>query len=496
MGTLGTLAKNLVNTLFSRFPNRFPNGSQRTQERCSNLELILRDYQIDMLTRLKKAYLKNNGRRKLVVLPCGAGKTVCFASMARDSQAKGKTVWFLVHRRELLDQTVETFQRFGIEMNSIHLGMVQSVARHINAMPKPDFIIFDEAHFSQARTWQKIVETYPDAYYVGLTATPVRLDGKPLGDTYDEMIVGITTQELIERGLLANYNYWSRPLVNTDAFHTKRGDFDAKEVAQAFDDVDVFGDVVDNYRRIANGKKTICYVDSIEHSIEVAKNFNDAGITAVHFDGSTPDKQRRDIVKKFRDGEITILCNVDLISCGFDVPDCECCILLRPTQSTALFIQQSMRALRPLPGKKAEIIDHVDNVARHGLPDQPRQWSLEGKMKKPKPGEVPIKTCPKCFMVVNSSTRICPGCDHVFQAEVEEKRYEPGELVLIDKEAYYRNMTAKQYKKLKSFDELMAVEKAKGYKRGFAIAQAIESNVPIPYKERTLEKIMRKRMGR
>lgn len=459
------------------------------------MDLVLRDYQNDILTNLKKAYLKNKGRRKLVVLPCGAGKTVCFASMARDSQAKGKTVWFLVHRRELLDQTVETFQRFGIEMKSIHLGMVQSVARHINAMPKPDFIIFDEAHFSQARTWQKIVDAYPDAYYVGLTATPVRLDGKPLGDTYDEMIVGITTQELIDRGLLADYNYWSRPLVQTDTLRTKRGDFDQKEVSDAFDRVDVFGDVVDNYLRIAPGKKTICYTDSIEHSIEVAERFNDAGITAVHFDGNTPDAQRRDIVKRFRDGEITVLCNVDLISCGFDVPDCECCILLRPTQSTALYIQQAMRALRPLPGKRAEIIDHVDNVKRHGLPDQPRAWSLEGKMKKLTPGEMPIKTCPTCFMVVKAGVRECPSCGHEFKADVQEKEFSPGELVLLDKEAYYRSMTKRQWQRLKTYDELKALEKAKGYKRGFAVAQAIQNGAPIPPNERRLEKIMRERMS-
>lgn len=465
------------------------------------IELALRDYQVDVLDRLRASYMNKNGRRKLIVLPCGAGKTVCFASLARSSQDKGKTVWFLVHRRELIDQTVDTFRKFGIEMRTIHLGMVQSVARHINAMPKPDFIIFDEAHFSQARTWQKIIATYPDAYYVGLTATPVRLDGKPLGDTYDEMIVGITAQELIERGLLADYNYWSRPLVQTDKMHTKRGDFDTKEVSQAFDDVDVFGDVVENYQRIANGKKTICYADSIVHSTEIAEKFNAAGIVAVHFDGGTPDNRRREIVQHFREGSITVLCNVDLISCGFDVPDCECCILLRPTQSTALYIQQAMRALRPMEGKRAEIIDHVDNITRHGLPDQPREWSLEGRMKKSAPKEISVKTCPNCYMVMLSTVKICPNCQYDFKPDhkPEDVAFVDGELVLIDKDAYYKSLPYAHYKTMNTWDDIIAFANARETikkKTLWAVHKCIEMGVEIPSKYYKLENMARRGFGR
>lgn len=441
------------------------------------MELILRDYQDNSLKQLTKSYKSGKGKRKIVVLPCGAGKTAVFAYMAMNSQKKGKIVWFLVHRKELLDQTIETFKRFDIPIITVLIGMVGSVANKIDKYPTPDFIIFDECHFSAAATWKKIIDKYPDVYYVGLTATPCRLDGKPLGDIYDELIIGITAKELIQRGYLADYDYWSRPLIDTDNLKTKRGDYDSHEIAEIIEKAHIYGDVVDNYIKIANGKKTICYCDCIVNSKAVADKFQQSGINAVHFDGTTPPAERKRIVQDFRNGKITVLCNVDLISVGFDVPDCECCILLRPTQSTALYIQQAMRALRPLGEKRAIIIDHVDNIKRHGFPDDDREWSLEVKQKKPKPA--PIKTCGKCFLCCNASCKICPNCGEEFPIKekvAEEKTEVDGELILIDKEKY-RSMKFKDYKQLKTYAELKEFAKARGYKNGFAYIKAKEMGI-------------------
>jgi superfamily II DNA or RNA helicase len=347
-------------------------------------------------------------------MPCGSGKTVCFAFMARNSQAKGKTVWFLVHRRELLDQTVETFNRFNIPLNSIYIGMVATVANHLDRLPKPDFIIFDEAHHSSAATWLKIISAFPAAKICGLTATPCRLDGKPLGAIYDSMILGITAQELIQQGYLSPYRYYAPAVADLSSLKRKGADFDAGQATEILSQRAVFGDVIKHWRQYADGLQTICYCSSIKHSEATAEAFRAEGINAVHFDGNSKDEERKDIVKRFRSGEIKILCNVDLVGEGFDVPDCWCCILLRPTMSTGLFIQQSMRCMRPASGKTAIILDHVNNYQRHGLPDDNRAWSLTEAVRPRseyrEDGQLNVRQCTKCYFTFKTGPDKCPNC--------------------------------------------------------------------------------------
>ena len=368
--------------------------------------------------------MKHHHKRPLVVMPCGAGKTVMFAYMAEQSQSRGNTVWFLVHRRELLDQTIETFQRFNIPLKTIHIGMIATYANHPERYPKPDFIIFDEAHFSMATTWQKLIDQYPEAFIVGLTATPCRLDGKPLGATYDDMIVGISTRELIQEGYLSHYRYFAPSVADLSQLKKHGSDFDTEQASELLMQRAVYGDVIESYRKYANGLQTICYCSSIKHSEAMVKEFRDAGINAVHFDGNTPAAERKQIVQDFRDKKIQVLCNVDLISVGFDVPDCWCCILLRPTMSTALHIQQAGRALRPQEGKTAIILDHVGNYTRHGLPDDPREWSLNSKLKSPSrynsDGTLSVRQCPECYFTFPSGPDVCPNCGAPVRKTQEE----------------------------------------------------------------------------
>lgn len=432
------------------------------------MELVLRDYQIDIVDKTRNA-LKDGFKAPLIVLPCGAGKTAVFAWMASQSQANGKIVWFLVHRQELLNQTEETFKKFDIPTDKILIGMVQTVANHLEKYPKPDIIVFDEAHFSAAKTWGKIIEAYPEAYRIGLTATPCRLDGKPLGEIYDKMIVGISTEELIETGKLSKYKYMSVPLINTKKMRTTAGDYNIADIEKEFKPT-VYADVIKTYKQQADGKKSICYCPTIEISERTAEEFNQAGIHAVHFDGTTPKKQREQIISDFRAGEIKILCNVDLISVGFDVPDCECCILLRPTQSVALFIQQSMRALRPLPGKVAVILDHVANYQRHGLPDMARDWSLDKKIDKKgvqKVVETIIVTCENCYQVYEKTkgkTEPCPFCGFITEKQQRQMDYEKQ----IELQEITKTEKIKAWWQCKSMDELHEVAKQKGYKPGWA----------------------------
>ena len=404
-----------------------------------------------------------------------------FAFMAQQSQAKGNTVWFLVHRRELLQQTIDTFDRFGIKRESIFIDMVGSVSRNLEKHPKPVFIIFDECHFSAAKTWQKIIDAFPDAKLAGLTATPSRLDGKPLGDIYDDLVEGESIGTLIKRGFLAPYKYYAPPVADLSSLKKRGGDFDKSKAAEMLSTKAIFGDVIKHYRNHAEGKQTICYCSTIAHSEMMAEEFNAAGIRAVHFDGDTPKKKREEIINDFRAGEITVLCNVDLISVGFDCPDVDCCILLRPTDSTALYIQQACRALRFREGKTAIILDHVNNYERHGLPDDDRNWSLGEKHKMPgrfnEDGMLKLRQCEGCFSVFESGTRVCPHCGYEAEItkeelknikeieleEIKQKKKEDADKVVLD----FRSP-----EECTSLEELQAYARNMNYKNGWIYHQA------------------------
>jgi superfamily II DNA or RNA helicase len=440
--------------------------------------LIPREYQIDAILATQHSFRAGH-RCPLVAVPCGGGKTVMFSYMANTAQSRGKTVWFLVHRRELLDQTIATFDRFGIERRTIHIGMVATVANNIGALPKPDLIIYDEGHHAAAGTWNKITSAFPDAYFVGLTATPCRLDGKPLGAVYDDMIVGITAKKLIQLGFLAPYRYFAPAVTDLSGLKRRGKEYDAEQAAQLLSERAVFGDVIKHYRDHADGLQAICYCSTVKHSQSMAEEFQAAGINAVHFDGDTPKKIRDDIIARYRAGEIRILCNVDLISEGFDCPDCSCCILLRPTTSTTLFIQQSMRCMRPADGKTAIILDHVNNYERHGLPDDDREWSLTDTLKQRKEygedGKLTARQCPRCFYTYKTAPA-CPNCGYKTELTREEiKRVESIRLEEITqrrRDKADERVSGKDADDCKSLAELQAYARQHGYKSGWAWMQA------------------------
>ncbi|NJP37167.1 DEAD/DEAH box helicase [Alkalicoccus luteus] len=439
----------------------------------------LRDYQETLIKKIRDSYQRGS-RSPCIVLGCGGGKTVLFAFMAEQSQKKGKTVWFAVHRKELLDQTVATFDAFNIDRTNIHIVMIGTVSRNLEKYPKPDFIIFDECHFSAARTWQRIIEAFPDAKIAGLTATPSRLDGKPLGETYDDLILGESVRSLIDRGYLAPYKYYAPSVADLSALKKKRGEFDQSQAEELLSQKAVFGDVIKHYSDIAAGKQTICYCSTIKHSEMMAEEFNAAGIHAVHFDGNTPKRERDRIISRFRKGEITVLCNVDLISVGFDCPDVDCCILLRPTDSTALYIQQACRALRYREGKTAVILDHVNNFERHGLPDDEHEWTLGEKFKKPKnvqeDGMFRIRQCEQCFAVYPTEERVCPNCGHELQVQPKEmENIKEIELEEIKREKEeQKKLIVLDYSSpddCRNMEELAAYAERQGYKKGWIYHQ-------------------------
>lgn len=385
----------------------------------------LRKYQEELVQSVSDAW-KSGFKAPCIVLGCGGGKSCIVAEIARRTTWRGKRVLFLVHRKELVDQIVQTFYLWGVDMRYCDVMMVQTATRRIKKLKKPSLIITDENHHSPAKSYTNIYEAFPTVYRVGVTATPTRLNGDGLCDTNDKLIIGPETKWLIENHYLAPYDYYAPKVADLTGLHIKMGEYVTTDIEKAMIKKAVFGDVIKYYKQLADGKKAVCYCASVRHSVAQAEAFRAAGIPAAHIDGETPKTERDTIINAFRSGDIRILCNVDLISEGFDVPDCECSILLRPTQSLTLYIQQSMRCMRYKDGKQAVIIDHVGNYARFGMPDDHREWTLEKrdkKQKKKQENTVRVCTCPDCFYTFlppESGRTVCPRCGYMFAKKDRE----------------------------------------------------------------------------
>lgn len=436
----------------------------------------LRPYQSELVEELRAAW-REGYKAPCIVLPCGGGKSVILAETARRTAANGKRVLFLVHRRELVEQIVRTFIGWGVDMRLCDVMMVQTASRRIAKLKKPALIMTDENHHSSAQSYKKIYERFSDVLRVGVTATPVRLGGEGLGDINDKLIIGISAKQLIKNKCLSPYDYYAPDICDLTGIRTRMGEYLASDIERAMTKNAVFGDVIAYYRKLADGKKAICYCAGVKHSKAMAESFSAAGIPAAHIDGETEKNERSRIISDFRCGRIQILCNVDLISEGFDVPDCECAILLRPTKSLTLYIQQAMRCMRYRENKRAVIIDHVGNYARFGLPDDDREWSLEKNPKKLREqgDELKVKMCPECFLTFsppdNSEKIICPHCGHVFEKK-ERRGLEEKSAELHKIEGF--KLRFDKPENCHSYGELLEYAKQHGYKRGWAYYKAKE----------------------
>lgn len=258
-------------------------------------------------------------------------------------------------------------------MDLVQFGMVQTVVRRLEKTPKPSLIITDESHHGLAASYRKIYDYFADVLRLSFTATPIRLNGSGLGDINDILIEEVDAEWLIENNFLSPYKYYAPKLIDTSLLKLNNlYEFSNSSIDKAMESKTIYGDVIKHYQELAFGEQAICYCHSIEASKFAKQEFLNHGIPAEHIDAKTPKNERDEIIQKFRDKQIQVLTNVDLIGEGFDVPDCSTVIMLRPTQSLSLYIQQSMRGMRYRPGKTSIIIDHVDNVRRFGLPDAKR----------------------------------------------------------------------------------------------------------------------------
>ena len=437
----------------------------------------LRPYQQELYDAVRLE-LARGKRSVCAVLGCGGGKSVIQAAIARSATSRNNRVLFLVHRRELCRQIEDTFTACGVDMSICDISMVQTASRRIDALAAPKLIITDECHHSSSESYRRIYERFADTMRVGFTATPCRLGQGGIGDVYDSLVEGVSTRWLIDNGYLSDYEYYCVKLTDTNGLHTRRGEYIASEVSELMERRAIYGSTLETYRKRADGKKTIIYCASVKASKETIDEFKRAGYSAEHVDGTTPTAERERIINDFREGRINILSNVDLFGEGFDVPDCECVILLRPTLSLTLHIQQSMRSMRYKEGKTALIIDHVGNVYKHGLPDDVREWTLEAKKKTQKNG-VLVKQCPRCMKCLPNTAKKCE-CGYEFAQEERKTDIEVLDVEL--KKIERADLKYGDYVKCRTFDEMDAFRKAKKYKFMWTLRKCIELGIPYPSK--------------
>lgn len=456
--------------------------------------MTLRQYQANCVGGVKRA-LKVH-RRVLLQSPTGSGKTMQAAHMIRGCVNNGWRVMFLCHRDELVQQTSATLLRMGVDHGFVAAGypkdtrsqvlvcMVGTVRSRLDKLQAPHIIFTDEAHHSVAGTWKVIIEHFPDALIVGLSATPERLDGRGLDDIFNALVPGPAVSWLMEEGYLSDYKAWSHAPPDLTSVKRRGADYDPSALAAKMSDSHLVGDAVDHYLRLCHGERAVSFCVNVEHALAMRDAFNAAGVPAVELDGNTPKEERRRALAAFRAGDIQVMTSVDLFGEGFDLPEVSVAILQRPTESLGLYLQQVGRVLRPVyaegwpldtaeqrlaaiangPKPHAFILDHAGNIARHGRPDDAREWKLEGRKKGSSMSGGPgAKVCAYCFGSNPQGTTVCRYCGKVFILTPREIEQIDGELKEIEREQVRAATASNPVNDAASFEDIVTIFIARGH---------------------------------
>jgi superfamily II DNA or RNA helicase len=436
----------------------------------------LRPYQAQAVDDIRAAFKFH--RRVLYQLPTGGGKTVIFCHITREAVRKGKSVLILVHRQELLRQTTSKLSQWGVPWETIEAGkptlnewpvsvaMVQTAARRELALY--DLIICDEAHHAVAGSWAGIIEKQPQAYLLGVTATPCRMDGKGLGDAFDVLLEGVKMRQLITDGFLCEPKIYAASVADLTGVRSVGGDYNRGDLETALLKSRITGDAVREYQQHADGLPAIVFCVSVQHAQATAQSFTDAGYRSAAVDGSMDDSERKRLINGLTDGSIQVLTSCDIVSEGTDIPAVAAAILLRPTKSEALYLQQVGRALRPMDGKQhAIILDHAGNVFRHGMPTATREWTLEGRDKqaRQKTAEA-VRQCKMCYAVHQAA--VCPECGAIAPLKPRQLKKIAGQLVPVEDVERVKREAKVEVWGAKSLEELKAIAFRRGYKPGWA----------------------------
>ena len=453
-------------------------------------EFRLFPHQANLVRSVQKTFASDR-KAILMVLPTGGGKTAIASKIAQLASARGERILFLAHRRELVFQISRMLKTFGLRFGLImpeedekgypvQVASIPTLARRLYpGKYRFDLIVVDEAHHAVEGTGLgAILEAFPEARVLGVTATPCRLDGRGLGRSaagyFDALVEGPSVLELIEAGHLARPVVYAPPAgrdLDLRVLKVTAGDYDLGELAQVMDRAPLTGDAVAHYRQHSDRAPALAFCVTVAHTEHVARQFREAGYAAAVLTGETPDFRRDSVIRDLGCGRLHVLASCNVVSEGTDIPIVQTAILLRPTASYALAMQQMGRALRTYPGKaRAIILDHAGNTRRHGLPTEPGQWSLENGPRRPSSAEPLTRECPSCRAVLPPAARSCPECAHAFgrsRLAAEPPMVFTGDLEAIDAVAVARERR-REVEEAETFEDFQSIGQRRGYKPGWA----------------------------
>jgi superfamily II DNA or RNA helicase len=478
--------------------------------------------QVPVVEAIRKAYATGK-RCPMLIASTGFGKTVVFSYITHAASIKGNPTLIVAHRKEIIHQIAMSIARFRVPHKVIAqpqtiraikaaqfrlygqsfvsdsaptmVGSIQTVVSRFHEIDKTlaahhggkFLIVTDEGHHLVSGTqWGDLMDRYPSALGLVVTATPKRLDGKGLGKGkggYVEAVVEAPPMAwLIDNGMLSPYDAYGPPeKVDMKGVRLQMGDFAKGEAEHRMDKPKITGNAITHYRKYADGMRAVVFCVSIKHMQHVCQQFIDAGIPAANIDGAMDTAVRDKAIADFAAGDVRVLCNVNLISEGFDLAaiaqtdvTIDCIIDLSPTQSLIMAMQRWGRALRYKPGKVAVLLDHASNFERHGYPDDERDWSegLEGRVKgkrKATERDVPVMTCPECF-AIHKPAPVCPKCGHAHQVSGREIKEVEGDLVRVSAEEREARRLAMQVERKKeqgrsqTLIDLVELGESRGYK--------------------------------
>lgn len=430
-------------------------------------------YQEKGLNLLRKAFV-DGYKKPLLFMATGSGKSVMFLNIVGNLLKNGKKVCIVVRRKQLVFQTKEHFTKAQIDSSmmlntqkgfspekSLQICSIDTVLnRDYSFMREFDFVLVDECHDATSDGYTTFLNSFSEkTRFIGLTATPFPV-GKKIHSFWDCVVKPIEVSELRDLGFLVDASVFVPTDIDlSDLKNDASGDYAKKELSKKMQEMTIVGDIVENYKKYGMNKPAVAFCVDKDHSQLICESFNHQGISAIHCDESTPQKERDDAIKKIKSGEIKVLCNVNIFSTGVDIPELEVGLMARPTKSECLYIQQVGRILRPYRkcGKcksqydnskncyvcgydkpeyikeKAIIIDFGNNSSRHGQPFDVRFAVIkeEDKKEREKKEKPLTKTCKNCFMVYDAKLAACPNCEGV---ETKERIYKTadGKFVLYD----------------------------------------------------------------
>lgn len=470
--------------------------------------MTLRLYQSAALDAIR-AHLRAGVRRVLLVSPTGSGKTTIAAALIHAAEVRRSRSVFLAHRKELIDQCSARLDSLGVQHGIVmakhrryrpleltQVASVQTLARR--ELPPAEIVIVDEAHHARAGTYGKILDAYPHAAIVGLTATPWRQDGRGLGELFRAIVVAATPVQLLADGYLVPLDGFAYDNPDLSDVPISHGEYAEGALGAAVDRPKILGNIVEKYQAQAGGSRAVVFAATVKHSLHLLERFRGAGIAAEHLDGTTSRLEREAILARLASGQARVVCNVGVLTEGFDCPALTTCILARPTRSLTLMLQMIGRVLRPvcldcgsaqdpradsctacLGGnikRAARLHDHAGCVMLHGLPYAEREYSLSMDARRPESTAPPVRQCKECFALYDPRTsRVCPQCgaapvageraDGPEEIGGEALSLEDAEAALLERRMRYGIGRFTAYK------DLIARANTEGYSAGWAAHQ-------------------------